>query len=111
MNESESLRPLFSVRADDPDIAGDLGDFLLALTGRIDELQDAHFRGETDVLSSMARSFARDAEWVGYEILATAAQRVQYAADRGKSEEAHSELVELTELAQRARRAHRGSLG
>lgn len=111
MNEPESLRPLFSDRVDDPDLTGALDGFLLTLAGRIDELQDAHSRGETDVLSTMARGLARDAIRVGHEALATAAQRVRQAADRGKAEEAHSELVELTDLAQRARLAHRGALG
>jgi len=109
MNEPESLRPLFSARADDPDLTGDLDEFLLALAVRVDDLQDAHSRGETDEMSAMARGLARDAQRVGHATLAMAAQRVRDAADRGKAEEVHSELVELTELAQRARLAHRGA--
>ena len=109
MNEPESLRPLFSARADEPELSEDLEDFLLALAVRVDELQDAHSRGEDDGMKTMARSLAEDAERLGHEDLATAAHRILFGLDRGKAEEVHSELVELTVLARRARLAHRGA--
>lgn len=111
MQEPESLRPLFSARMDDPELAEALDAFGLGLAARIDELQDAYSRGDLDQLSAMARGLGHDAERIGHEVMATAAQRVRLAADRGKAEEAHCELVELTLLAQRVRLAHRGALG
>ncbi|MEE2678303.1 MAG: hypothetical protein VX546_06975 [Myxococcota bacterium] len=111
MPEPEGQRPLYSSFADDPEVSDALDGFLLALAGRIDDLQDAYARGEIDELGAMAGVLARDSERVGHDALATAALRVRNAADRGKLEEAHGELVELTGLALRARLAHRGALG
>ena len=111
MQEPEPLRPLFSARVDDPELAAALDAFVLGLAARVDELQDTDSRGELDQLSTLARGLGRDAERVGHEALATAAQRVREAADRGKAEETHCELVELTTLARRVRLGHRGALG
>lgn len=111
MNAPEGQRPLYSSYADDPELSDELDAFLLALAGRIDDLQDAYARGEIDELGGLAGALAREGERVGHEALATAALRVRNATDRGKLEEAHSELVELTGLALRARLAHRGALG
>jgi len=110
MQEPESLRPLFSLRVDEPELAPALDAFVLGLAVRVDELQDADSRGELDLLSALARGLGHDAERVGHEALAMGAQRVREAAERGKAEEAHCELLELTTLARRVRLGHRGAL-
>lgn len=109
MNEPESLRPLFSARAEEPELSEDLDDFLLALAVRVDDLQDAHSRGENDEMTKMVRSLAEDADRLGHGDLSRAALCVARALECGKAEEIHTELVELTVLARRARLAHRGA--
>lgn len=110
MQGRDQQGPLRSSFADDPELAEPLDAFVVGLAERIDRLQDADAHAEFAVLGQLARELAADARAVGHGPVAEVALRVSSAAEEGKAEDAHAELVSLTELAQRVRMGHRGAM-
>jgi hypothetical protein len=110
MASRERIRPIFSSRADDPELAEAIDAFVVGLAERIDHLQDAETEAQLPRLAAFARDLGADAEALGYEALARVARAVEAAAREEKSDEAHENLLKLTEIAYRIRLGHRGAL-
>jgi hypothetical protein len=102
--------PIHSRFEDDPSRADAIDAFVLALAGRVDDLQDTEARGDWPRLLEYLTALARAAEEVGYPMLAHSTGEVARAARERHAELAHKALVELTDVARRIRQAHRGAL-
>lgn len=94
---------------DDPELADDIGAFVVRLAEQVDGLQDAEATAQWEPLRDVALHLARDAERCGFPGLAQISRGVARAAEDGKPEDARSGLVELTDMAQRVRLGHRGA--
>ena len=104
------LHPIYSPRADDPALSESLDRFVLTLTERVDDLQDAHSAGDASRLSQLALALATEAEPLGYAPLSRLAEVLASAAAEDKMEEARGHVIELTDLSQRIRMGHRGAI-
>lgn len=101
--------PIFSTRADDPDIAESIDRYVIGLAERIDALQDAESRGDLARVGRLAAELGGEAEAVGFEALVAGAREVERACREEIPGEVHAGLVELTELSRRIRLGHRGA--
>ncbi len=110
MGENSKRTPLFSTRANDPDLLDSLDDFVLGLGERIDALQDAEIASDLARMGVLAGELRGAAADHGYEPLADCAADVKTACANGDAEAAHKGLLELTEIAQRVRLGHRGAV-
>ena len=77
---------------------------------RIDELQDAEFKGDSEQLQSCAISLAKQADALGFDLLAASAHAVEGCCGAADAEEVREVLLDLTEIAKRIRRGHRGAV-
>jgi hypothetical protein len=109
MEQPPTTRPIFSSRADDPELADAIERFVVALAERVDHLQDAEARREFDQLATLTRRLSDEAERLGFSYLASCAAVVESACLTEDGEAAHKSVVEITEVAQRIRLGHRGS--
>jgi hypothetical protein len=102
-------RPIFSTRADDPELGDAIDGFVVGLAERVDHLQDAEARRDFDQLASLAQRLADDAERLGFSYLASCAAVIDGAGLEQDREAAHKSVVEITQIARRVRLGHRGS--
>jgi hypothetical protein len=101
--------PIFSTRADDPDLGEAIERFVVGLAERIDALQDAEGRGDLKLVASLVEPLGSEAEANGFGPFAVCAARLESACAAGRDDAAHRALVELTEIALRIRLGHRGA--
>lgn len=109
MGDRDAKGPIYSSRADDPDLGERIDAFVLVLAERIDALQDAESRAELVQVATLARTLGCDAEAAGYDACARCAAEIETASLGGAAQETHGRLVELTEIATRIRLGHRGA--
>ncbi|MFP8880874.1 MAG: hypothetical protein VCE43_16260 [Myxococcota bacterium] len=102
--------PIYSSRAEDPDLIVSIEDFVIGLAERIDELQDAEFKGDSEQLQSFAISLAQEADALGFDLLAASAHAVEGCSGAFDGDEVREVLLDLTEIAKRIRRGHRGAV-
>ena len=102
-------KPLYSTRADDPEVEERIDRFVVTLGETVDDLQDAEAAGSLEDLAERARALAASAEELGYAPLTEVAARIVAACGERNPEAARKGVVEATELAQRIRRGHRSA--
>ena len=94
---------------DDPELADDIGAFVVSLAERVDQLQDSEAAAQWEPLYDASVSLAREADRCGFPGLSQIARGVARAAEDGKPEDVRAGLIELTGVAQRVRLGHRGA--
>ena len=109
MSEESTIRPIYSTRADDPELGGAIEGFVVALAERVDDLQDVEARRDLDQLAVLARRLGRDAERLGFSYLGSCAGVVEASCLADDAEAARKALLEVTDVSQRIRMGHRGS--
>ncbi len=110
MGERGQRTPIYSTRADDPELAPALDGFVVGLMERVDRLQDADSQDDLKDLAALASALVVEASALGFESLATCAAAVEAAGRGGDSDGAREALLALTEIAQRVRLGHRGAI-
>lgn len=102
--------PIYSSHAEDPDLIERIETFIIELAERVDELQDAEFKGDSEQLGGFADALANAADALGFGSLAASAHAVQGCAGAGDADEVREVLLDLTEIAKRIRMGHRGAV-
>jgi hypothetical protein len=102
--------PIYSTRAEDPDLIDRIEGFIIELAERVDELQDAEFKGDSDQLRGFAVALANQADELGFGSLAASAHAVECCSDTEDEDEIRDFLLDLTEIAKRIRMGHRGAV-
>ena len=102
--------PIYSTRAEDPDLIDQIEAFIIDLAERVDELQDAEFKGDNEKLREFAVALAQRADLLGFGSLAASAHAVEGCAGATDAEEVREVLLDLTEIAKRIRMGHRGAV-
>ena len=103
-------RPIYSTRADDPEVGENIDAFVIDLAERVDALQDAEGRGDLKLLAALAGALIESSEDNGFDSLSACASVVEVAADEENAEAARAALLDLTEVARRIRLGHRGAV-
>ena len=106
---SKRSTPIFSSRADDPELRDEIDRFGVQLAERVDAVQDALCAGDLELLSSLCSALGHDALRLGYSTLADAASRAAAAGADLERNTAEDGVVEITQLGQRIRLGHRGA--
>ena len=106
---ADQKQAIRSFLEDDPELADEIGAFVVSLAERVDALQDAEAAAQWEPLRDLSLDLARDAERFGFPGLSQIARGVARAAEDGKPDDARAGLVELTEMGQCIRLGHRGS--
>ena len=104
-----SLKPIRSLREDDPAVEEALDAFILHLGERVDALQDAVLAGDDALLLEHAAGFRTEAERLGYPPLCEVLDAAREAVAGHDAEGARKAVADLTELVQRVRRGHRSA--
>jgi hypothetical protein len=102
--------PIYSSRAEDPELLDRIESFIIELAERVDELQDAEFKGDADQLRGFAGALAHEADTLGFGSLAASAHAVEGCAGTEDVDEIRDVLLDLTEIAKRVRMGHRGAV-
>jgi hypothetical protein len=105
----ERKPPIRSTQEDVAEMAEEIDRFVIGLSERIDEIQDAELAGCIDEVASLARVLATDADRLGYPDMSQGARRVAACAEDRKDDAMQESIFELTDLVQRVRRGHRGA--
>jgi hypothetical protein len=103
-------KPILSSRANEPDAADQIEGFLVSLSERVDDLQDAEFKGDMDALTSLAQTLGGTALELGFDLLAASASELTRCCQSDSVERVRETLLDLTEIAMRVRMGHRGSV-
>jgi len=103
------LPPIYSQHDDDFEMRDVIEAFVVDLSARLDDLQDAEMRSDFETLAELSRSLIEDADKAGYPSLVEIGERSLAAAQKNEAEDAHKALVDLTEIVQRVRRGSRGA--
>jgi hypothetical protein len=103
-------KPIFSSRADDPEISELIDEFMVGLAEEVDRLQDAEANGSLEELGDLTSALASKAEGLGFGVLAAAAADLQGCCQINQLEEARDAVIELTDIAKRIRMGHRGAV-
>jgi len=116
-NESDTLAgaenlqdPVCSSRAKDPEVADLIDHFTVNLAERVDELQDAEFKGDLAMLGSLSHVLAANAVELGFDMLAASATDLEGCCLAADLDAAREALVDLTGIAKRIRMSHRGAV-
>jgi len=102
--------PIYSTRAEDPELIDRIEAFVIGLAERVDELQDAEFKGDAQQLRTCAVELADEADTLGFGSLAASAHAVEGCCGASEPEEIREVLLDLTEIAKRIRMGHRGAV-
>ena len=105
----ETKQAIRSFLEDDPELADEIGAFVVSLAEHVDSLQDAEAGSEWAPLRDLSLELAREAERCGFPDFSQIARGVARAAEDGKPEDARAGLIELTDMSQCIRLGHRGS--
>jgi hypothetical protein len=103
-------KPIFSSRADDPEVSELIDDFMVSLAEQVDGLQDAEANGNLTVLAELTSILATRAEGLGFGVLAAAAGDLESCCQTDQIEESRDALIELTDIAKCIRMGHRGAV-
>jgi hypothetical protein len=103
-------KPIFSSRADDPEVSELIDEFMVGLAEQVDGLQDAEVKEDLAELGALTGDLAVKAESLGFGVLAAAAGDLQSCCHSGQLQEARDALVEITNIAKRIRMGHRGAV-
>jgi HPt (histidine-containing phosphotransfer) domain-containing protein len=103
-------KPILSSRSDEPQAADKIEEFIVRLAERVDDLQDAEFKGDLEDLSTMAHSLGSTALELGFDLLAASASELERCCLSDSVEQVTETLIDLTEIAKQVRMGHRGSV-
>jgi len=103
-------KPILSSRHDDPEAAEAIEGFLVSLSERVDDLQDAEFKGDLADLATQADRLGTTALELGFDLLAASASDLRRCCMTDSVEQVRETLLDLTEIATRVRMGHRGSV-
>jgi hypothetical protein len=103
-------KPILSSRANEPEAAEQIEGFLVGLSERVDDLQDAEFKGDLAELATQARRLGTAALELGFDLLAASASDLGRCCQSDSAEQVRETLLDLTEIATRVRMGHRGSV-
>ena len=103
-------KPIFSTRADDPEVSDLIDQFMVGLAEQVDRLQDAECRGDFEKLGALTTALAAKAETLGFGVLAACATDLQSCCQTSDLEDAREALIEITEIAKQIRMGHRGAV-
>ncbi len=103
-------KPILSSRSDEPAAAELIEGFIVGLAERVDDLQDAEFKGDLEDLSSMARTLGTSALELGFDLLAASASDLERCCLSDSVEQVRETLIDLTEIAKQVRMGHRGAV-
>jgi hypothetical protein len=103
-------KPILSSRSEEPEAASQIESFIVGLAERVDDLQDAEFKGDLEELSSMARTLGTTALDLGFDLLAASASDLERCCLSDSVEQVRETLIDLTEIAKRIRMGHRGAV-
>jgi hypothetical protein len=103
-------KPILSSRAQEPEAAEPIEAFLVNLSERVDDLQDAEFKGDLEALATQARTLGSTALELGFDLLAASASDLGRCCLSDSVEQVRDTLLDLTEIATRVRMGHRGSV-
>ena len=101
--------PIYSSRADDPELRDEIDQFVIQLAEQIDRVQDALCDSDLNLLKGRCSELAQTCRRLGFSTLADAARGTGAACSDGKEDLAEDGVVEITQLGQRIRLGHRGS--
>ncbi len=103
-------KPILSSRSDDPAAAEQIEGFVVDLAERVDDLQDAEFKGDLEELATMVHTLATSALELGFDLLAASALDLERCCLSDSVEQIRETLIDLTEIAKQIRMGHRGSV-
>jgi HPt (histidine-containing phosphotransfer) domain-containing protein len=103
-------KPILSSRSDEPEAAEQIEGFVVGLAERVDNLQDAEFKGDLEELATMAHTLGTAAIELGFDLLAASASDLERCCLSDSVEQVRETLIDLTEIAKRVRMGHRGSV-
>lgn len=106
---SKRATPIYSSRADDPELRDEIDEFVIKLAEQIDLVQDALCASDFDLLRGRASALSQASLRLGFPRLAEAARATASAAEDGKRDQAENRVIEITQLGQRIRMGHRGA--
>ena len=101
---------ILSSRPDAPEIAEEIETFIVSLAERVDDLQDAEFKGDLENLVRQAHDLGSAAEELGFELLAASAWELKRCCLPDSADQVRETLIDLTEIAKRVRMGHRGAV-
>lgn len=102
-------KPITSSRADEPEVAEQIEGFVVSLAEKVDDLQDAEFKGDAQRLAVKARALGTRAMDLGFDLLAASASDLERCCRSANPDEIRDTLIDLTEIAKRIRMGHRGA--
>lgn len=103
-------KPILSSRCNEPGAAEQIGAFLVSLSERVDDLQDAEFKGDLKELANQAHTLGTHALELGFDLLAASASELGRCCLSDSVEQVRETLLDLTEIATRVRMGHRGAI-
>jgi hypothetical protein len=103
-------KPILSSRSDEPEAAEQIESFIIGLAERVDDLQDAEFKGDLEELSSMAHTLGTTALELVFDLLAASASDLERCCLSDSVEQVRETLIDLTEIAKQVRMGHRGAV-
>ena len=103
-------KPILSSRSDESEVTEQIEGFVVCLAERVDDLQDAEFKGNLEELSSMARTLGTSALELGFDLLAASASDLERCCLSDSVEQVRETLIDLTEIAKQVRMGHRGAV-
>ena len=103
-------KPILSSRSDDPAAAERIEDFLVGLAERVDDLQDAEFKGDLNEVAIAAHALGTAARELGFDLLAGSASDLERCCRSDSLEQVRETLIDLTEIAKQVRMGHRGAV-
>ena len=102
--------PVRSSRSEDPQVADLIDHFTVSLAERVDELQDAEYKGDLGTLGTLSHALGVNALELGFELLAASSTEVEGCCLAGDEDAARKALLDLTEISKRIRLTHRGAV-
>ncbi len=103
-------KPILSSRSDDPEAVEQIEVFIVGLAERVDDLQDAEFKGDLKDLLTLAHTLGVTAFELGFDLLATSASDLEHCCQSDSVEQVRDTLIDLTEIAKQVRMGHRGAV-
>jgi hypothetical protein len=101
---------ILSSRSDASDVAEEIEVFIVSLAGRVDDLQDAEFKGDLEELVRLANDLGTTANELGFDLLAASAWELKRCCLPDSMEQVRETLIDLTDIAKRVRMGHRGAV-
>lgn len=105
----EQLAPIYSTKAEDPELLESISDFVLTLAETVDRLQDSQSAGDYGQLRSLCLALEAAAGDFGYPRASEIAREIGVACALEKEESIELGLLAITNLSQCIRLGHRGA--